>query len=186
MPRGAWTRKSGDVQEVRTENCSEMSDHCVFGTSAIRGGRMPQAHGWAVVRHIGVTIRKTMSRLFLFLAAISGALSVGLGAFAAHGLKNRIDGRMLEVFQTGVSYQSTHSLALLAVALLALKWPASSLQASGFLFIAGILLFSGSLYGLALGGPRWLGPITPLGGLSFIGGWLALAWFALRNTELGA
>jgi len=99
-----------------------------------------------------------------------------LGAFGAHGLRDRLDTRALEIFQTAVQYQMFHSLALLAVGILALQQPqAALLKSSGWLFLLGIVLFSGSLYLLSLGGLRWLGAITPLGGLAFIAGWACLA-----------
>lgn len=122
------------------------------------------------------------SSLFLLLGALSGFTAVGLGAFAAHGLRERLEPALLAAFQTGVQYQMYHALALIGLAAL-LKNAASPtwLQAGGWLFMVGILLFSGSLYGLALGGPRWLGPITPLGGLMFLLGWLALAIGAFRG-----
>jgi uncharacterized membrane protein YgdD (TMEM256/DUF423 family) len=127
-----------------------------------------------------------LSRLFLTLGAVGGGVSVALGAFAAHGLKARLDPAALSTFQTGVTYQFFHSLALCVVALWLRqlsKEPALSDPAaiSGIAFAVGILLFSGSLYALALGGPRWFGPVTPLGGLAFIVGWLTFAWSAWRN-----
>lgn len=122
-----------------------------------------------------------MTPVFLLIAALAGLLAVGLGAFAAHGLKSRLAEDMVAVFQTGVQYQMYHALALLAVAVLIKVLGHSwTLAVSGWLFVAGILLFSGSLYGLALGGPRWLGPITPLGGLCFLLGWLALVVVAVK------
>jgi uncharacterized membrane protein YgdD (TMEM256/DUF423 family) len=126
------------------------------------------------------------SRLFLTLGAVGGGVSVALGAFAAHGLKARLDPAALSTFQTGVTYQFFHSLALCLVALWIRqlsKEPALSDAAviTGIAFILGILLFSGSLYTLSLGGPRAFGPVTPLGGLAFIVGWLTFAWSAWRN-----
>jgi len=126
------------------------------------------------------------SRLFLTLGAASGALSVVFGAFAAHALKARLDAVALATFHTGVTYQFFHSLALCLLALwlrqlgrdVAIAEPA---VIGGFAFIAGIVLFSGSLYVLALGGSRLFGPITPLGGLAFIIGWTAFALSAWRN-----
>ncbi|PHN89577.1 hypothetical protein CSC79_12120 [Pseudoalteromonas sp. 3D05] len=99
-------------------------------------------------------------------------LSVVLGAFAAHGLKSRVSEYALGVFKTAAEYQMVHGLALIAVAIL-IKW-GLNLTAAGLLFIAGTLLFSGSLYLLAITGWKWLGPITPLGGLCFIVGWLVI------------
>ena len=123
-----------------------------------------------------------MARLFLIIAAISGLMAVVLGAFAAHGLKQTLTSQALQTFQVGVQYQMYHALALLGVGLLMQAKPAlSGLKASGIAYILGTLLFSGSLYALALGAPRWLGPVTPLGGLSFMLGWLLLAVAAWRS-----
>lgn len=123
-----------------------------------------------------------MPKLILLIAATNGFIAVALGAFAAHGLRNRLPVDMLQVFQTGVQYQMTHSLALFGVAVLALHYPGSTvLRSSAYLFIAGIILFSGSLYILSLSGVRWLGAVTPLGGLCFLAAWSCLGWFALRT-----
>lgn len=125
-----------------------------------------------------------MQTLFLMAGSIAGFFAVGLGAFAAHGLKAKVAPEMLSVFQTGVQYQMYHALALIAVGILIkLYGNLSPFQTSGWLFIAGILLFSGSLYGLALGGPRLLGPVTPLGGVCFLIGWIALFIGALRSNN---
>ncbi len=113
-------------------------------------------------------------------AAIAGFAGVGLGAFAAHGLKARLAPEMLAVFETAVRYQMYHAFALVAAAWGWARWRRREFTLAGVLFIAGILLFSGSLYGLALSGPRWLGPVTPVGGVAFLAGWLALAVGALR------
>lgn len=118
-----------------------------------------------------------MAKLFLMLAALNGFLAVGLGAFAAHGLKSRLSADLLAVFQTGVQYHMYHALALLGAGLLAIHYPTSVfVRVSGFAFVAGILLFSGSLYVLSLTGVRWLGAITPLGGLAFLLGWGMFGW----------
>lgn len=125
-----------------------------------------------------------MPNILLAFAAASGFFAVGLGAFAAHGLKDRLTPEMLAVFHTGVQYQMYHSLTLIGVVILAKVLGVNIwLQASGWLFLTGILLFSGSLYVLALGGPRIFGPITPLGGLFFLLGWLSLfiATFQLKD-----
>ena len=119
-----------------------------------------------------------MERLFFGLGAISGALAVALGAFAAHGLRSRISADALATFETGARYHMYHALALLAVAWAIGRWPSGWASAAGWLFVAGTVLFSGSLYLLAVTGVRALGAITPLGGLAFILGWLALAWAA--------
>lgn len=117
-----------------------------------------------------------MAKLFITLAALSGMLAVVFGAFGAHALKNRLDDYALGVFQTAVQYHFYHSLALLAVGILALSVPDSTLlKSSGWLFAAGLVVFSGSLYILSLSGVRWLGAVTPLGGLAFIAGWACLA-----------
>ncbi len=109
------------------------------------------------------------------LAAICGFLGVALGAFGAHGLKAHLSAQQLQTWHTAVQYHLIHSLALLGVAILMHQSPKPLISGAGFCFLLGIVLFSGSLYGLALSGPRWLGPITPLGGLMFLLGWLLLA-----------
>jgi uncharacterized membrane protein YgdD (TMEM256/DUF423 family) len=121
-----------------------------------------------------------MDRLFFALGAISGFIAVALGAFAAHGLKSRLDAPMLATFETGVRYHMYHALALLAVAWACSHWPGATVNAAGWLFIAGTVLFSGSLYALSLTGMRSLGAITPFGGLAFLVGWLCLAWAAWK------
>lgn len=119
--------------------------------------------------------------------AVAGSLSalvgVGLGAFGAHGLRDRLDERMLSAWETGVQYQLIHALAMVIIATLAVRasGPATWFHVAGALMLAGQILFAGSIYGLALTGMRWLGPITPLGGLALMLGWLALAWAALRS-----
>lgn len=124
-----------------------------------------------------------MARLFLMIAAISGFFAVVIGAFAAHGLKQVLAPQAIDVVKTGVQYQMYHALALLLVALwLTHKPDTRGLKAGGLAFILGSLLFSGSLYALALGAPRWLGPVTPLGGLFFLIGWLLLLIAAWRTT----
>ena len=122
-----------------------------------------------------------MQRLFLSFAAASGFLSVCLGAFAAHGLRNQISPESLAIWQTGVQYQMYHALALLAVGLLYGSHASKALKLSGLAFILGSFLFSGSLYALALGAPKMLGIITPIGGLGFLVGWLALFAQAIRR-----
>lgn len=117
-----------------------------------------------------------MSRTFWTMGCAFALLGVAAGAFGAHGLRARLSADMLAVWETAARYQLYHALALLAVALAAARWPAAAWGAAGWLFAAGILVFSGSLYLLALTGVRWLGAITPLGGLCFLAGWAALAW----------
>jgi uncharacterized membrane protein YgdD (TMEM256/DUF423 family) len=119
-----------------------------------------------------------MERAFFGLGAISAALAVGLGAFAAHGLRARISPDALATFETGARYHMYHALALLAVAWACGRWPSAWASAAGWLFVVGTVLFSGSLYLLSVTGVRALGAITPFGGLAFILGWVALAWAA--------
>jgi uncharacterized membrane protein YgdD (TMEM256/DUF423 family) len=122
-----------------------------------------------------------MQRTFAVLGALSAALGVVAGAFAAHGLRGRIAPDLLAVFETGARYQMYHALGLLAVAWALDRWPGSAAAVAGWLFVAGTVLFSGSLYLLALGSPSWLGAVTPVGGLCFIAGWAVLAWVAARG-----
>lgn len=120
-----------------------------------------------------------MVRLFVMIGAVAGAAGVGLGAFAAHALQQRVTPERLATFQTGARYQMYHALALIAVAWALSRFgPAWQLTGSGILFAAGILLFSGSLYVLVLTDTRVLGAVTPFGGLCFIAGWILLAWGA--------
>jgi uncharacterized membrane protein YgdD (TMEM256/DUF423 family) len=121
-----------------------------------------------------------MDRLFFILGSILAFLGVALGAFAAHGLKSRLSAELLATFEVGVRYQMYHALALLVVAWAYSRWPGAALVAGGWLFVAGILFFSGSLYLLSLTGVRWLGAITPFGGLAFLAGWACLAWAGWR------
>jgi uncharacterized membrane protein YgdD (TMEM256/DUF423 family) len=116
-----------------------------------------------------------MDRLFFILGSVSGLMSVAAGAFGAHALRARLPADLLAVFETGARYQMYHALALLAVGWAAGRWAGPLVAWAGWLFVAGTLLFSGSLYALALSGARWLGAITPLGGVCFLGGWLCLA-----------
>lgn len=121
-----------------------------------------------------------MERFFFALGSVSAFIAVALGAFAAHGLKSRLEPALLVAFETGVRYQMYHALALLAVAWACTRWPGTAVNASGWLFVAGTVLFSGSLYALSLTGIRWLGAITPVGGIAFLAGWLCLAWTAWK------
>ncbi len=121
---------------------------------------------------------------FLFLSAFSALTGVAMGAFGAHGLKDVISPELLAVYQTGVSYQMWHALGLFGIDLSRRDAPQSRLLAyAGWLMFAGILLFSGSLYLLALLNQRWLGMITPVGGLSFLAAWLLVAVFAIRQQS---
>ncbi len=116
-------------------------------------------------------------KTLLVCSALSGCSCVILGAFGAHGLKTVLPEELLSAFETAVNYQFMHTLALMGLAVLLTQRSTlpRALTAAGWLWIIGIFLFSGSLYGLVLGGPSWLGPLTPLGGLTFISGWIALA-----------
>ncbi|MDZ7695209.1 MAG: DUF423 domain-containing protein [Balneolaceae bacterium] len=123
-----------------------------------------------------------MSKLFLSLGSINMALVVMLGAFGAHGLRSRLSAEMMEIFQTGVQYHVYHALGLLAVGLIAAHFPESPyLRWAGWLMLAGIVIFSGSLYVLSMSGIRWLGAITPVGGVSFISAWILLLIAVLKG-----
>jgi uncharacterized membrane protein YgdD (TMEM256/DUF423 family) len=121
-----------------------------------------------------------MERFFSTAGAVSGGVAVAAGAFGAHALRSRLPPDLLAAFQTGAQYQLAHALALLACGWAAGRSPGGAATAAGWLFLAGTVLFSGSLYALALSGLRGLGAITPFGGIAFLGGWAALAWAALR------
>jgi uncharacterized membrane protein YgdD (TMEM256/DUF423 family) len=122
------------------------------------------------------------ARSCLTAAALTLAAAVALGAFGAHALKSRLAVEMLATYQTAVQYHFWHALGLLGVGVLMMRSPGSrALTCSAWLLAAGLALFCGSLYLLALTGATWLGAITPLGGAAFIAGWLALAWWAWRN-----
>jgi len=123
-----------------------------------------------------------MTRFLITAGAFSAALSVALGAFAAHALKSRMPPEALAVFQTGVQYQFYHSLGLILVGIVAQRYQgATLLAAAGLLMAVGILLFSGSLYALSTSGIRSLGIITPIGGVAFIAAWLLLAFGVWRS-----
>lgn len=123
----------------------------------------------------------SFAQLALLCGAIYGFLGVALGAFGAHGLRERLTPDLLAVWKTAVEYQFYHALALLLVGLLASQRPSIALTNAGICFALGVLIFSGSLYTLALSGQRWLGAITPLGGLLFLAGWALLFWAALKR-----
>jgi uncharacterized membrane protein YgdD (TMEM256/DUF423 family) len=122
-----------------------------------------------------------MDRLFFVIGTVSACIAVAAGAFGAHALKSRLSTDMLAVFEVGARYQMYHALALIACAWALTKWPGALVSAAGWLFISGTLLFSGSLYVLSLTGPRWLGAITPLGGVALLAGWLCLAAAAIKS-----
>ena len=122
-----------------------------------------------------------MDRLFFALGSGSALIAVAAGAFGAHGLRARLTPDLLAVFETGARYHMYHALALLAASWSLTRWPGPWPARAGWLFLAGTVLFSGSLYALALSGVRWLGAITPLGGLAFLAGWACLLLGAIRR-----
>jgi uncharacterized membrane protein YgdD (TMEM256/DUF423 family) len=124
-----------------------------------------------------------VDRLFLLLGSLSAFVAVGAGAFGAHALRARLPADLLAVFDTAARYQLSHALALLAVAWACSRWPARAFRWSGWCFVAGTLIFCGSLYALALTGQRGLGALAPIGGLAFLAGWALLAWGAWRSTR---
>lgn len=123
-----------------------------------------------------------MDRIFFVVGALLGGLAVAAGAFGAHVLEGQLPAERLATFELAVRYQMYHALALLAAAWAWGRWPGGATTAAGWLFLAGVLIFCGTVYALSLGSPRWLGAITPIGGVSFIAGWMALAWAALRSS----
>ena len=124
-----------------------------------------------------------MDRTWLFLGAVLAFLAVGAGAFGAHGLEGRLSADDLDTYQTAARYHMYHALALLAVGWLTAQSPNRAFRVAGWLFILGTVLFSGSLYVLTLSGVRWLGAITPLGGLLMLAGWGTLFVAALRSRS---
>lgn len=121
-------------------------------------------------------------RQLIILAALNMIAAVGAGAFGAHGLKQMISADLLAVWQTGVLYHLIHALGLFIVALLAARYGASLFATAGLIMFVGIVLFSGSLYILALTGTRWLGIVTPIGGVAFLVSWALVAWAAWRSA----
>jgi uncharacterized membrane protein YgdD (TMEM256/DUF423 family) len=122
-----------------------------------------------------------VDRTFFALGCSLAFLAVAAGAFGAHALSDRLPPERLSTFEIAVRYQLAHALALLAVAWATTRWPAGSIVTAGWLFVAGTVVFGGTLYAIALGGPRWLGAVTPIGGVCFLAGWALLAWGALRG-----
>ena len=121
-----------------------------------------------------------MERVFFVFGTLSALVGVAAGAFGAHGLKDRLDPEMLSIFEVGVRYQMYHAFALIAAAWSQTKWPSRLVTIGGWLFVVGTILFSGSLYMLSVSNEKWLGAITPLGGVAFLAGWGCLAWAAWR------
>jgi uncharacterized membrane protein YgdD (TMEM256/DUF423 family) len=122
-----------------------------------------------------------MDRFFFVLGSLSALIAVAAGAFGAHALRGKLTPDALNTFEVGVRYQFYHALALLAVAWAISHWPDANAGIAGWLFLAGTLLFSGSLFALSLTGIQRFGVVTPIGGLLFIAGWLYLAWTILRS-----
>jgi uncharacterized membrane protein YgdD (TMEM256/DUF423 family) len=122
-----------------------------------------------------------MERHFLGIGAVSACIAVAAGAFGAHALRDLVSADRLAIWESAARYQMYHALGLLVVAYLAAQKTAGPARLTGWLFVAGTLLFSGSLYALTLTGITWLGAITPLGGLAFLAGWLILAWGVWRT-----
>ena len=122
-----------------------------------------------------------MERLFAVVGGVSAFIAVAAGAFGAHALRTRLAPDLLAAFETGARYQMYHALALLLVAGAATRWSGPPVRAAGWLFVAGTVIFSGSLYLLALTGVRSFGAVTPLGGLALLAGWLALVVGAWRG-----
>jgi uncharacterized membrane protein YgdD (TMEM256/DUF423 family) len=120
-------------------------------------------------------------RVWWVVGTLMAGLAVAAGAFGAHALKARLSPDLLQVFETGVRYQMYHALGLLAVAVACDRWPHSGFSVAGWLMLAGIVLFSGSLYALCFTGVRTLGAITPLGGLCFLAAWAVMAWKIARG-----
>lgn len=128
-----------------------------------------------------------MNRTFVLAAALLGFIGVAAGAFGAHALRDALSPRDLEIFETAVRYQLIHAVALLGVAAAAARWPevSGALNLAGWSMIAGVLIFSGSLYALVGTGVRGLGAVTPIGGVGLLLGWAALAWAAFKAPSVG-
>jgi uncharacterized membrane protein YgdD (TMEM256/DUF423 family) len=120
-------------------------------------------------------------RRFFVLGSVLAGVAVAAGAFGAHGLEGRLEPRLLAAFATGAKYQMYHAIALLAVGWGVTRWPEARLEPAGWLLAVGTAVFSGSLYLMAITGARWLGGVTPIGGLLLIGGWALLAWRTGRS-----
>ena len=123
-----------------------------------------------------------MRKTWLVVGAASGFISVAAGAFGAHALRTQLPQDLMEIFETAVRYQMYHVPALLAVGVIALRTPSRAADVAGMAFTVGTVLFSGSLYALALTGQRWLGAVTPFGGLSLLVGWVALIYLGVRRA----
>lgn len=124
-----------------------------------------------------------MAHRFIIIGSISGFISVAAGAFGAHVLEQRLEPNLLTTFETAARYEMYHALALVAAGLLLLRTPCTAAHVAGWAFVIGTVLFSGSLYALVFSDQRWLGAITPAGGVAFLVGWAALAFAAWRSTR---
>lgn len=120
-------------------------------------------------------------KLWIGMGAVLAAIAIALGAFGAHALKARLEPDMLAVFETGARYHMYHALGFFGIALTASRFEHSAIAVSGWLMLAGVAIFSGSLYALSISGVRWLGAITPIGGLCLIFAWLSLAWGVING-----
>lgn len=123
-----------------------------------------------------------IDRALAVCAALNMVVAVSAGAFGAHGLKRVLSADMLIVWQTAVTYHLIHGLSILAIAIAVPRMPTNTMALAGWMMFAGIVMFSGSLYALATTGQRWLGPVTPLGGVAFMAGWIMVAWTAWRSV----
>jgi uncharacterized membrane protein YgdD (TMEM256/DUF423 family) len=119
---------------------------------------------------------------FIAIGALLGGVGVAAGAFGAHALADSITAERVKVFETAARYHQIHAIAVVVVGLIAASRPSTRINVSGYLFLSGMLLFSGSLYILVLTDTAWLGAVTPLGGIALIGGWLTMAWEAIGYT----
>lgn len=128
---------------------------------------------------------RPMERAFFVLGSVLALIAIAVGAVATHALEGRLSPDRLQSVEVAARIQMYHALALLGVAWAAGRWRHRAVVAGGWLFVGGILLFSGSIYLLVLGAPGWLGPVTPVGGLSLMIGWLLLAWGVWRGAVLG-
>ena len=126
---------------------------------------------------------RSAAQRFLVFGSIIAGLGVAAGAFGAHALKEILDAPMLQVFETATRYVMYHAIGLCIVSWAIDRYPEQRLEKSGWLFLIGILLFSGSLYVVSLAGIRWMGAVTPIGGLAFMTGWLLLAWGVWRDAR---
>ena len=123
-----------------------------------------------------------MTKIFIVVASLSACIAVGLGAFAAHALKEKLSPDLFSIWEVGVRYHMYHALGLIAVAWVVAQFPESNAAIAGWFFVGGTVIFSGSLYVLSLTGERWIGAITPLGGVCFLIGWVWLAWSVWRSS----